>query len=107
VDASAWSAYESGVFGGCNMNDPDIDHVVQLVGYGEDPQLGTYWLIKNSWTPAWGENGYIRIKRAVDKSPCGTDTNPQDGTGCDGGPASVLVCGECGILYDVSYPNIA
>lgn len=22
---------------------------------GTDPNLGDYWLIRNSWTPAWGE----------------------------------------------------
>ena len=32
VDASAWSAYESGVFDGCSSTNIDIDHAVQLVG---------------------------------------------------------------------------
>ena len=36
IDASAWSAYESGVFDGCSYDDMDIDHVVALVGYGTD-----------------------------------------------------------------------
>ena len=27
VDASAWAAYESGVFDGCNQSNPDLDHV--------------------------------------------------------------------------------
>jgi cathepsin L len=64
VDASAWSDYESGVFNGCNNTNPDIDHVVQLVGYGTDATgLGDYWLVRNSWNAKWGEEGYIRIKR--------------------------------------------
>ncbi len=32
VDASAWSAYESGVFDGCSSTNIDLDHAVQLVG---------------------------------------------------------------------------
>jgi cathepsin L len=49
VDASSWSSYESGVYNGCNQTNPDIDHVVQLVGYGTDPTYGDYWLVRNSW----------------------------------------------------------
>eukprot|EP01094_Clydonella_sp_ATCC50884_P011224 TRINITY_DN2101_c0_g1_i1.p1 TRINITY_DN2101_c0_g1~~TRINITY_DN2101_c0_g1_i1.p1 ORF type:complete len:389 (+),score=82.54 TRINITY_DN2101_c0_g1_i1:38-1168(+) len=106
VDASAWSPYESGVFDGCNQTNPVIDHAVQLVGYGDDHQHGPYWLVRNSWAPTWGENGYIRLKRHTSNAPCGTDTEPQDGTGCDGGPASVTVCGTCGVLFDSSYPKV-
>jgi len=106
VDASSWSNYESGVFDGCNQTHPDIDHVVQLVGYGTDSQFGSFWLVRNSWSPAWGESGYIRLRRHETNSPCGTDLNPQDGTGCNGGPSQVTVCGTCAILYDVSYPIV-
>jgi len=106
VDASAWHLYESGVFTGCNTTDSDIDHVVQLVGYGTDTKYGDYWLIRNSWTPAWGEDGYIRIAR-TSSAQCTPDTIPGDGTGCNGGPTQVTVCGACGILYDTSYPVIA
>jgi cathepsin L len=106
VDASAWDSYESGVFTGCNMTAPDINHVVQLVGYGTDAQLGDYWIVRNSWTPAWGEDGYIRIHRSS-QANCGTDSTPQDGTGCNDGPPQVQVCGECGILFDALYPIVA
>jgi cathepsin L len=36
VDASNWHAYDVGIFDGCNQSNPDIDHVVVLVGYGEE-----------------------------------------------------------------------
>jgi cathepsin L len=105
VDASSWSAYESGIYNGCNQTHPDIDHAVQLVGYGIDPEHGEYWLVRNSWSPAWGESGYIRL--SVSSSPhCGTDLNPADGTGCKGGPPTQTVCGTCGILFDNSYPIV-
>jgi len=106
VDASSWFAYETGVYNGCNQTDPDIDHVVQLVGYGTDPQLGDYWLVRNSWNPTWGESGYIRLMKSA-TPVCGWDTQPSDGTGCKNGPPKVQVCGTCGILFDTSYPTIA
>jgi len=106
VDASTWFQYETGVYNGCNQTDPDIDHVVQLVGYGTDPQLGDYWLVRNSWNPTWGESGYIRLMKS--STPvCGNDTQPSDGTGCKNGPPSVTVCGTCGILFDTSFPTIS
>lgn len=105
VDASSWHFYATGVFNGCNQTNPDIDHAVQLVGYGTDPKLGDYWLVRNSWTPAWGENGYIRVYRTSELQ-CGTDATPADGDGCDGGPEQVTVCGTCGILYDTVYPTL-
>lgn len=40
-------------------------------------------------------------------SRCGTDTTPSDGTGCNGGPSTVQVCGTCGILYDTLFPVVA
>jgi cathepsin L len=103
VDASSWSDYESGVFDGCNNASPDIDHAVQLVGFGTDPSDGDYWLVRNSWGTGYGENGYIRLKRYA-TPPCGVDTTPSDGDGCNGGPSQVTVCGNCGILYDTVYP---
>jgi len=36
VDASAWDAYDSGIFNGCNQVNPDSDHAVVLMGYGSE-----------------------------------------------------------------------
>jgi len=102
VDASSWSGYGGGVFDGCDNQNPDLDHAVQLVGYGTDPSDGDYWLVRNSWGTGYGENGYIRLKRYA-TPPCGVDNTPSDGDGCSGGPPSVTVCGNCGILYDTVY----
>jgi len=107
VDASTWSAYSSGIFSGCDKeNTMDIDHAVQLVGYGTENNT-PYWIIRNSWGATWGEKGFIRLLRHADGSQqswCKSDVTPQDGSGCDGGPSKITVCGECGIWYDNSYP---
>jgi cathepsin L len=107
VDASAWSKYESGVFNGCNQTYPDLDHAVQLVGYGTDNSTGQdYWIVRNSWTPLWGEHGFIRLYR-TSSIQCGTDITPKDGDGCNNGPQEVNVCGTCGILYDANFPIVS
>lgn len=104
VDASTWHAYEGGVFSGCPQEDVDINHVVQLVGYGTCPvSKKDYWLVRNSWTSQWGESGYIKIER--EDGYCGTDYHNGDGVGCNSDPTNVTVCGQCGILYDSSYPT--
>jgi cathepsin L len=64
VDASNWGSYESGVFAGCAQENVVINHVVTLVGYGTDENAGDYWLIRNSWSPEWGEDGYMRLQRS-------------------------------------------
>jgi cathepsin L len=66
VDASSWDAYDSGIFNGCNQVNPDSDHAVVLMGYGTENGQG-YWLVRNSWSPNWGEKGYIRLHRGDDE----------------------------------------
>merc|ERR1719440_1596514 len=106
VDADAWFEYKSGIFDGCKK-DAHIGHAVLAKGYGGQGDA-QYWHIQNSWGAEWGEHGQIRLKRqesAEEEKYCGVDTKPQDGVGCDGGPAKVTTCGMCGILYDAIYPE--
>lgn len=111
VDASSWNLYGGGIFNDCKR-DSIVNHAVLAVGYGRDSKSGlTYWLIRNSWGPEWGEKGFVRLQRHAaddgkwDDGYCGFDSDPQQGTGCDGGPSTVPVCGMCGVLSDSSYPK--
>lgn len=104
VDGNDWFDYDAGVFDGC-QKDATLGHAVLAKGFGEDSGK-KYWLIQNSWGQQWGEEGHIRLlKTDKDDAFCGTDSKPQEGVGCDGGPPEVKVCGMCGLLYDPVVPQ--
>ena len=73
ADTPGFHFYHSGIYDaeGCGTA---LDHGVVLVGMDQDAD-GAYWRVQNSWTAAWGELGYIRIKRDIDakrgSGPCG------------------------------------
>lgn len=82
ADTKYFQSYKSGVLTGdaCGTN---LDHGVLIAGYGTED--GTdYWLVKNSWSTSWGDEGYIKIERS-------DSTNSK---------------GVCGIAMQASYPTI-
>ena len=81
ADQSVFQFYSGGVMdSACGTQ---LDHGVLAVGYGT---LGgkDYYLVKNSWGSAWGDNGYILLGR-------GAKFNPS---------------GQCGIQMAASYPIV-
>lgn len=46
VDAQPLLTYTSGII---NLPGGGIDHVISVVGWGNDPQAGNYWIMRNSW----------------------------------------------------------
>ena len=111
--AKMWGFYFGGIFDGHQGFEkgcpPDVDHAIQLVGYGKTSNNTHYWLVRNSWGPKWGEDGYIRVLRTPGNEPCATDPKPKDGICGDGPmcecPSPVVYCGMCGILAGSSYPT--
>ena len=64
IAAGPLNGYHGGIITGQACNDTHVDHAVLIVGYGTDN--GTdYWKLKNSWGPAFGEGGYVRLQRGV------------------------------------------
>lgn len=105
VDASNWHAYNSGIFNGCYQKNPDINHAVVLVGYGKENGQ-KYWLVRNSWSASWGENGYIKLARSDDEDEnCGIDVTPWNGVACENETTHQITCGTCGILFNSAYPT--
>ena len=79
--AKMWNFYSGGVFDSSPLEkhcDFDIDHAVQLVGYGYDDSLKkTYWTVRNSWGSEIREGGYIRLLREpLNETRCGVDPTP-------------------------------
>jgi len=58
--------YKSGVYSdpACKNGPMDVNHAVLAVGYGTENNVD-YWVIKNSWGAAWGDNGYFKMQRNV------------------------------------------
>jgi len=69
VDATNWQDYQSGI-----MTDWQcawfnlLDHCVQTVGWDLTATM-PYWIVRNSWSTGWGENGFIRLEYG--KNTCG------------------------------------
>ncbi len=77
ADQAAFQFYTGGVMTAtCGTN---LDHGVLVVGYTPDS-----WIVKNSWGPDWGDQGYIQLGRGT-----------QFGAS-----------GQCGICMSASFPNV-
>ena len=48
----------------------EIDHGVLAVGFGKEGDR-EYFLVKNSWGPQWGDNGFVNIGVAEGDGICG------------------------------------
>jgi C1A family cysteine protease len=87
ANLSSFRFYKRGVYQDSLCGD-QLDHGVLIVGYGTDILQGLdYWIVKNSWTSNWGDEGYVKILRNYEKY---------------GGDSS----GMCGIAIQPSFPII-
>lgn len=74
IDANSYEfhLYQSGIYTTNNCQQSYSNHAVGLVGYGTENGVD-YWIVRNSWSSSWGENGYIRMRRNY-RNMCGIAT---------------------------------
>ena len=82
ADTKYFQSYSSGILTSstCGTN---LDHGVLITGYGTENGID-YWMVKNSWSTSWGDQGYVKIARS-------SSTNDQ---------------GICGIAMQPSFPTV-
>ncbi|KAK4871738.1 hypothetical protein RN001_015862 [Aquatica leii] len=56
--------YHSGIYDDPFCSSHTVNHAMVIVGYTKDA-----WILKNWWGSHWGENGYMRLRRGVNR--CG------------------------------------
>ena len=100
ADTKTFQLYKSGVITGSACG-TKLDHGVLVVGYGTENGQD-YWLVKNSWSTSWGDNGYVKIGKSDstdDVGVCGIASSPSfiisDSKQLD----SQNNCGVCGKTY--------
>jgi KDEL-tailed cysteine endopeptidase len=77
ADTRVFQLYSSGVITSTSCG-TKLDHGVLIVGYGVENGI-KYWLVKNSWSSSWGDNGYVKIQRddsTNDAGICGVALQP-------------------------------
>lgn len=77
ADTRYFQSYSSGILDSTSCG-TTLDHAVEIIGYGSENGVD-YWKVRNSWSSAWGENGYVRIKKTSstnDIGICGIAAEP-------------------------------
>lgn len=69
ADKSVFQLYHSGVFDSAACG-TQLDHAVAAVGYGTEGGKD-YYIVRNSWSASWGDQGYIKIAAVDGAGICG------------------------------------
>ena len=77
ADTRYFQSYANGILTSATCG-TTLDHGVLIVGYGTENGQD-YWLVKNSWSTTWGDDGYLKIARSDSRNDvgiCGISMDP-------------------------------
>lgn len=67
--------HNSGVYFEPLCNSTNLDHAVLAVGYGTSDKGEDFWLVKNSWSSFWGEQGKTEMVIKLHRSESNQETS--------------------------------
>jgi len=67
-------SYGTGVYLDPSCPTSSVNHAANIVGHGNDPVQGDYWIVRNQWGAGWGDKGYILMARNVNQ--CNINISP-------------------------------
>jgi C1A family cysteine protease len=69
VPRQSFQFYKGGIFNDLSCGKVEKTSRVILIGYDHDNRTkSNFWIVKNSWSNTWGEDGYMRIE--MKKNSC-------------------------------------
>ncbi len=54
--------YKGGIYSQVLDSSAEINHEIEVVGYGVDEKGVEYWIGRNSWGTYWGDHGFFYMK---------------------------------------------
>jgi len=74
ADQTYFQSYKSGTLDQPSSCGEQLDHGVLAVGWGTNDKGENYVIVKNSWSPTWGDAGYVNLD--LDNNTCGLMDQP-------------------------------
>ena len=74
IDASQMQFYSGGTLENSTICTAEPTHSVVIVGWQLDEGGDEVWIIRNSWSPFWGDEGYLYVKTIG--SICNIESSP-------------------------------
>ena len=74
ANPNIWKAYAGGTVSDANCG-TSINHFVLAIGYNTAATV-PYYIVKNSWGPAWGKDGFMQIAVVDGAGVCGIQLSP-------------------------------
>jgi C1A family cysteine protease len=74
ADKTVFHSYTGGIIDSAECGTA-TNHAIVAVGYGSENGKD-YYIIRNSWSSTWGEEGYVRLAAVEGKGICGVQVHP-------------------------------